>query len=168
MAPIVWILKEQATIKTSVFGAEFVAMKQGMECLRRLPRWKLRMMGVAISGPSYIYGDKNMSVIHKQHSTTRVRTKGEVQCDLLPRNSRRCGHGQIPYRRSLSTHNNPAGIYTKSIQGGCKCDHLVGLLLYHIADYTWLPVTEFCGLIWVPLVLSPAHLNVSEPSFLMT
>jgi hypothetical protein len=62
MAPIVWFSKKQATTETSVFGAEFVAMKQGMECLQGL-RYKLRMMGVAILGPSYIYGD-NMSVIH--------------------------------------------------------------------------------------------------------
>jgi hypothetical protein len=62
MAPIVWHSKKQATIKTSVFGAEFVAMKQGMEALQGL-RYKLRMMGVSVSGPSYIYGD-NMSVIH--------------------------------------------------------------------------------------------------------
>eukprot|EP00804_Cyclotella_cryptica_P015125 CCRYP_000688-RA/>CCRYP_000688-RA protein AED:0.22 eAED:0.24 QI:0/0/0/0.8/1/1/5/0/1053 len=54
--------KKQATIETSVFGAEFVALKHGMERLRGL-RYKLRMMGVSISGPSYIYGD-NMSVIH--------------------------------------------------------------------------------------------------------
>jgi hypothetical protein len=36
MAPIVWHSKKQSTIKTSVFGAEFVAMKQGMEALRGL------------------------------------------------------------------------------------------------------------------------------------
>jgi hypothetical protein len=28
-----WHSKKQATIETSVFGAEFVAMKQGMEAL---------------------------------------------------------------------------------------------------------------------------------------
>ncbi len=49
-------------IETSVFGAEFIAMKQGMEALRCL-RYKLQMMGVSVSGPSYIYGDK-MFVIH--------------------------------------------------------------------------------------------------------
>jgi hypothetical protein len=27
LAPIIWLSKQQATIKTSVFGAEFVAMK---------------------------------------------------------------------------------------------------------------------------------------------
>jgi hypothetical protein len=68
-ALIVWYLKRQATIETSVFGAEFVAMKQGMEALQGL-RYKLQMMGVAISGPSYIYCD-NMLVIHNtQHSTS--------------------------------------------------------------------------------------------------
>jgi hypothetical protein len=62
MAPIMWHSKKQATFETSVFGAEFVAMKQAMEALQGL-RYKLRMMGVSVSGPSYIYGD-NMSVIH--------------------------------------------------------------------------------------------------------
>ena len=57
-----WLSKKQATIKTSVFGAEFVSMKIGMKSLRGL-RYKLRMMGVPIWGPSLIYGD-NMSVIH--------------------------------------------------------------------------------------------------------
>ena len=47
---------------TYVFGAEFVAMKIVMETLRGI-RYKLRMMGVTISGPSYVYGD-NMLVIH--------------------------------------------------------------------------------------------------------
>jgi hypothetical protein len=45
MAPILWLSCKQATIKTSVFGTEFVAMKQGKETMRG--RWyKLRMMGV--------------------------------------------------------------------------------------------------------------------------
>ena len=54
-ALIGWLSKKQATIETSVFGVEFVAMKHGMETLRGI-RYKLRMMGIPISGPSYIYG----------------------------------------------------------------------------------------------------------------
>ena len=57
-----WLSKKQATIETSVFGAEFVAMKQEMEAVRGLS-YKLRMMGVRTSGPTYVYGD-NMSVIN--------------------------------------------------------------------------------------------------------
>ncbi|KAL7460444.1 hypothetical protein ACHAXS_000899, partial [Conticribra weissflogii] len=53
--------KQQATIKTGVFGTEFVAMKTGVNMLRGL-RYKLRIIGVAIDGATYIYGD-NMSVI---------------------------------------------------------------------------------------------------------
>ena len=46
-ALIQWLSKKQATIKTSVFGAKFVAMKIRMESLRGL-RYKLRMIGVPI------------------------------------------------------------------------------------------------------------------------
>ena len=60
MALIQWIYKKQPTIETLVFGAEFVAMKHGMETLRIL-RYKLRMMAVPISGPSYIYGGQYSS-----------------------------------------------------------------------------------------------------------
>ena len=54
-APISWLSKKQATIETSVFWAEFVAMRIGMETLRVL-RYKLYMMGEPISGPSLICG----------------------------------------------------------------------------------------------------------------
>ena len=56
MALIIWLSKRQPTIETSVFGAEFVAMKHGIKMLRGL-RYKLRMMGVPLTGPSFIYGD---------------------------------------------------------------------------------------------------------------
>ena len=48
-----------------MFRAEFVALKKGMEDVCGL-LYKLRMMGVRIIGPTYIYGD-NMSVIHNTH-----------------------------------------------------------------------------------------------------
>jgi hypothetical protein len=57
MAPIVWFSKRQSTVESSVFGAEFVTMKNGIETCRGL-RYKLRMMGVALSGPKLVYGGK--------------------------------------------------------------------------------------------------------------
>jgi hypothetical protein len=36
LAPIIWLSKQQATIETSVFGAEFVAMKHSINTLRGL------------------------------------------------------------------------------------------------------------------------------------
>ena len=61
MALIDWISKKQPTIETSVFGAEFVAMKHGIEKLRGL-RYKIRMMGIPLSGPSYVYGDNKSAI----------------------------------------------------------------------------------------------------------
>jgi hypothetical protein len=56
MAPIVWFSERQPTVESSVFEGEFVAMKNGIEICRGL-RYKLRMMGVTFSGPTYFYGD---------------------------------------------------------------------------------------------------------------
>eukprot|EP00804_Cyclotella_cryptica_P003833 CCRYP_018938-RA/>CCRYP_018938-RA protein AED:0.33 eAED:0.33 QI:0/0/0/1/0/0/2/0/299 len=56
-----WLSKKQSTVETSVFGAEFFAMKHGIENLLGI-RYKLRMMGVPVKGASYLYGD-NMSVV---------------------------------------------------------------------------------------------------------
>ena len=48
-ALVQWFSKKPSTVETSVFGAEFVAMQQGIDALRGL-RHKVRMMGVSISG----------------------------------------------------------------------------------------------------------------------
>ena len=57
-----------------MFGAKCVAMKQGMEAVHVL-RYNLRMMGVRISGPTYVYGD-NILVIHNtQRPESTLRKK---------------------------------------------------------------------------------------------
>ena len=61
MELIDWLSKKQATVEKAVFGSDFFAMTHWVETLYGL-RYKLRMMGVHIDGPTYVYGD-NMSVI---------------------------------------------------------------------------------------------------------
>ncbi|KAI2513193.1 hypothetical protein MHU86_1231 [Fragilaria crotonensis] len=130
-APITWFSKKQSTIETSVFGAEFVAMKQGMETLRGL-RYKLRMMGVSLSGPSYIYGD-NMSVVHNtQRPESTLKKKSNSVCYHAVREAVAMGECLVGH---VSTHDNPADICTKIIPGGQKRDHLVGLILHDITDH---------------------------------
>jgi hypothetical protein len=73
MAPIVWFSKRHSTVESSVFGADSVAMKNGIETCRDL-RYKLRMMGVALSGPTYVYGD-SMSVVHNTQRPESVLKK---------------------------------------------------------------------------------------------
>jgi hypothetical protein len=131
MAPIIWHSKMQPTIETSVFGAEFVAMKHGMEALRGL-RYKLRMMGVPIDGPSMIYGD-NMSVIHNtQRPESTLKKKSNSVCYHAVREAVAMGECITAH---VSTHDNPADICTKIMPGGRKRDHLVGLILYDITDH---------------------------------
>jgi hypothetical protein len=131
MAPIVWYSKKQATIETSVFGAEFVALKNGTEAVRGL-RYKLRMMGVPVSGPTYVYGD-NMSVIHNtQRPESTLKKKSNSICYHAVREM--VAMGEI-VTGHISTHNNPADICTKVVPGGTKRNHLIGLILYDLADH---------------------------------
>jgi hypothetical protein len=126
LALIIWYLKRQATIETSVFGAEFVAMKQGMEALPGL-RYKLQMMGVAILGPSYIYGD-NMLVIHNtQRPESVLKKKSNSICYHAMRKAVAMGECVTGHIR---THKNPANLCTKLMSAGIKHDHLVGLILH--------------------------------------
>ena len=129
-APISWLSKKQATIETSVFGTEFVAMKIGTEYVRGL-RYKLRMMGVGLTGPAFIYGD-NMSVVHNsQRPESTLKKKSNQICYHAVREAVAMGECLIGHTAS---GENPADIATKIIPGGMKRDYLVNKLLYDITD----------------------------------
>jgi hypothetical protein len=89
MAPIVWFSKRQPTVESSVFGEEFVAMKNGIETCRGL-RYKLRIMGVTLSGPTFVYGD-NMSVVHNTQRPEYVFRVIIQYVSLLPWESQTLG-----------------------------------------------------------------------------
>ena len=77
LAPIVWLSKQQPTIESSVFGAEFVAMKHGIKTLRGL-RYKIRMMGIPLSGPTYVYGDNKSQVTNSSSRPESTLKKSEI------------------------------------------------------------------------------------------
>jgi hypothetical protein len=130
MAPIVWFSKRHPPVESSLFGAEFVAMKNGKETTRRLC-YKLRIMGATIDGPTYVYGD-NMSVVHNTHRPESVlQKKSNVICYHAVRYYTAMGEstiGHVPFVE------NPAYICTKAVSGGQKRDHLIGLLLHDLVD----------------------------------
>jgi hypothetical protein len=43
----------------STLGSKFVAMKQATEYIRGL-RYKLRMMGITVDEPAYVFGDNQL------------------------------------------------------------------------------------------------------------
>ena len=129
-ALIQWLSKKQPTIETSVFGAEFVAMKNGIETVRGI-RYKLRMMGIKLSGPTYVYGD-NMSVIHNtQRPESTLKKKSNSICYHAIRES-------VAMNESLTGHvpskENPSDIATKIIPSGQLRESLVSKLLHDIYD----------------------------------
>ena len=130
LAPIAWLSKKQATVETSVFGAEFVAMKLGVEHSRSL-RYKLRMMGVPIAGPTNVFGD-NMSVIHNtQRPESTLKKKNHSICYHFIREAAAMEEIRTAH---VDTNQNPADIATKIIPSGTKRDYLVSLVLWDVAD----------------------------------
>jgi hypothetical protein len=59
--PIKWYSKRQKTVETSSYGSELVASRLAVEHVIEL-RYKLRMMGVPVHGPTLMKGD-NMAVV---------------------------------------------------------------------------------------------------------
>jgi hypothetical protein len=126
-APIVWCSKKQGTIETSVFGAEFGAMRTGLEAVRGI-RYKLRMMGIVIEEPTYCYGD-NMSVIYNtQRPESTLRKKANFICYHFSRETIAMGEAMTAHTRS---EDNPADVCTKLIPGGMKRDRIVDRILYY-------------------------------------
>ena len=129
-ALIAWLSRKQGTIETSVFGAEFVAMKTGVEALRGI-RYKLRMMGIPVDGPSYVFGD-NMSVIRNtQKPESTLKKKSNQICYHAIREAVAMGECLTAH---IDTNENCADLATKVIAGGAKREHLVSKLLYDIFD----------------------------------
>ena len=65
-APIIWYSKRQNIVETSTFGSEFCAMKTAIDMIEGL-RYKLRMMGIPILGPTSVFCDNESFV---KNSTT--------------------------------------------------------------------------------------------------
>jgi hypothetical protein len=90
--PVIWYSKRQNTVESSTFGSEFVAMKTAVEQIEAL-RYKLRMMGVPLSGPTNVFCDnesvfknatKPESVLKKKHNAIAYhRTREAIAAGII-------------------------------------------------------------------------------------
>ena len=120
-----WYSKRQNTVETSTYGSELVAGKTATEMVMEF-RYKLRMLGVPINGPSMLLGDnlsmvKNCSLpsstLKKRHNALayhRVREAVAAKVILL-------GH--------VTSDKNLADCLTKAL-GGKHLYHLLKQLLF--------------------------------------
>jgi hypothetical protein len=60
-APILWYSKRQNTVETNTFGSEFVAAEVAVAMIEGL-RYKLRMMGIEVDGPTSMFCDNEAVV----------------------------------------------------------------------------------------------------------
>jgi hypothetical protein len=129
-SPISWYSKKQGSIEGSTFGSEFVALKTSVEANRAL-RYKLRMMGVPIDGPTYVYCD-NMSVVHNTSSPeSMLKKKSNSIAYHAVREAVAMGEILIAY---IKTNNNVADLMTKVLPNSEKRSALIAKLLWDITD----------------------------------
>jgi hypothetical protein len=124
LAPIIWLSKQQVTIETSVFGAEFVAMKHGIKMLRGL-RYKIRMMGIPFSGLTYIYGDNKSQVTNSSRPESTLKKKCNSICYHAISESVAMGETQLTH---IGTGENLADFLTKTTSGAKRRKLVSGVI----------------------------------------
>lgn len=127
-APIYWSSKKQGSCETSTYGSELVAMKQAAEYTRGL-RYKLRMMGLHVDEPSFIFGD-NQSVLA---NTTKPESMIKKKSNSIAYHYVREGVARDEWRTTyILTHDNVADLMTKPLPSGEKRWKFVRMLLHHL------------------------------------
>ena len=126
-APIYWSSKKQNSCKTSIFGSEFVAMKQATEYIRGL-RYKLRIMGIKVDEPAFVFGD-NKSVLC---NTTAPASKLKKNPNAIAYHFVQEGVARDEWRTAyVNTDDNVADLLTKPLSGP-KQFKFVWMILHHI------------------------------------
>jgi hypothetical protein len=107
--PIQWFCKKQNVVETATYGSEFMAARQATEQIMDL-RYTLRMMGIPVDGPSWMFGD-NKSVITSStipHSTLNKRHNA-----LSYHRVREAISSEIIYFMHIEGKYNPSDVLTK-------------------------------------------------------
>jgi hypothetical protein len=112
-APIIWFSKRQNTVETSTFGWEFVAARIAVELVEGL-RYKLRMFGVPIDGPTNMYIDNKSVVNNSTHPESALKKKHNAIAYHRVHEAVAAGTIRIAYERS---ETNLADILTKLLPG---------------------------------------------------
>ena len=103
-------------------------MKQCFDYIRGL-RYKLRMMGIPVEGPTCIYGD-NQSVLS---STTIPDSTLKQKSQIIAYHFVPEGVARDEWRTSyVNTHQNEANLLAKQLPHGEKRKGFVSNLLHHI------------------------------------
>ena len=73
-SPIIWFSKRQNTVEAATFGSEFVALRICKDLIVAL-RYKLRMFGVPIEGPTNVFCDNRGVVLNSSRPESTLQKK---------------------------------------------------------------------------------------------
>jgi hypothetical protein len=112
-SPTIWYSKAQSTVEASTFGSEFIAMRTLVEILDAL-RYKLRMMGIPIDGPTNVFCDNKAVVTNSAVPTSILKKKHNSIAYHRVREAVAAGILRIAKEH---TSENLADLLTKPISG---------------------------------------------------
>ena len=125
--PIYWSSKKQNSVETSTFGSEFVAIKQATEYVQGL-RYKLRMMGIKVEEPAFVFGDKKSVLCNTTAPGSMLKKKSNAIAYHFVRE----GVSRDEWRTTfVNTGENVADLLTKPLSGP-KRAKFVRMVLHHI------------------------------------
>jgi hypothetical protein len=124
-APIIWFSKRQNTVESSTFGSEFVAMKQAVELVEGL-RYKLRMMGVEVDGPTNVFCDNEAVVSNTTRPESTLKKKHNAIAYQRAREAQAAGIVRIAKEDGAT---NLADLFTKLLPGP-RLRELAGKVLW--------------------------------------
>ncbi len=109
--PIEWYCKKQSTVETATYGSEFTAARVATEQIMDL-RYTLRMLGVPIDGPAWMFGD-NLSVVLS--ATIPSSTLKKRWNALAYHRVREAIAAKILHFVHINGNENPADVLTKHL-----------------------------------------------------
>ena len=127
-APVYWYSKKQGSVEPSTYQAEFTAMREATEYVRAL-RYKLRMMGIPVEGPAYVFGDNQSVLANTTNPGSTLKKKCAAVAYHLVREAVARGEIITAY---INTHDNIADLFTKPMTAGEKRNGFVRKMLHHI------------------------------------
>ena len=123
--PVVWYSKRQNTVESSTFGSEFVAMKTAVEQVEAL-RYKLRMMGVPVDGPTSVFCDNESVFKNSTRPESTLKKKHNAIAYHRTREAIAAGIIRVAWEDGRF---NLADVLTK-LMPGPKLRDLVSCILY--------------------------------------
>ena len=123
--PIIWYSKAQNTVETSTFGSEFIAMQICVEMIEAL-RYKLRMLGVPITGPANVFCDSSSVVINSTIPTSPLKKKHNAIAYHRVREAIAAGIIRVA---NVKSEENLADAFTKPLSG-VKLRYLMSRILW--------------------------------------